>query len=262
MAAKKSSKSTDLTPWQEELAKRAEIAQKTAESQATGSKTIGLRGGVFTVDGDEVVDNVLNVVVLDHCAENAYYPEKFDPDNLQSPTCFAFGRDAKTMAPNADDVPDPQSDLCKNCEFNVFGSADTGRGKACKNLNRLMLVSEDDLEDLSSAEVRMLKVPVTSGPIWNSYVKQLAAIKKPPLAVVTRISIVRDPKTQFKLKFEAIGDVSGDVMGEVLQLANTVESAMFAPYTPREEEEAPAKPSKATRGTAQQGKATAKRARR
>jgi hypothetical protein len=34
----------------------------------------------------------------------------------------------------------PQSDLCKTCEHNQWGSADKGRGKACQNRRRLTMI--------------------------------------------------------------------------------------------------------------------------
>jgi DNA-directed RNA polymerase alpha subunit len=88
-----------------------------------------------------------------------------------------------------------------------MGSADTGKGKACKNVRRLALVAEDALEsaeDLAIAEVRTLKVPVMSGKGWANYVRNTLGedLQRPYWGVVTTISLMPDPKSQFKVVFE------------------------------------------------------------
>ena len=93
--AKKAAKKApgkELASWDEELARRAEVAVKTEESTGGSSKSISLRGGVFTIDGGVVPDNVINVVVLDHILETTWYREAFDADDIQPPDAFALGR--------------------------------------------------------------------------------------------------------------------------------------------------------------------------
>jgi len=61
------------------------------------------------------------------------------------------------------------------------------------------------------AEVAALRAPVTSVKAFAVYLQKIAnAVKRPLSAVVTKISLVPDPKTQFKLEFDfvrAIDDV-------------------------------------------------------
>jgi len=239
MTIKKST--TQVARWDEELAKRAKIAAGTAESASSGSKSIRVQGGQFIVN-DNPIGNTISVIVLGFVLENAWYPEAYDPDNIVPPACFAFGDNAKTMAPVEEDVQDKQSDLCKSCALggdDAWGSANQGKGKACKNIRKLLVMTEDDLENLDEAELRVLKVPVTSTGAWDGYVKTLGVAGKPPLAVLTRITVTIDPKTQFKLSFKVEGEVDGDIIGDIIAKADASISALSVPYSAREEEEGP-----------------------
>lgn len=235
-AAKKSS-GTALAKWDEELAKRAQAAAATAQTVASGAKSISTRAGTFTIDGS-TVGNEIEVVILGYTLENAFYTDGYDPDNPSVPTCFAFGDDARTMAPKEEDVQELQNPTCKGCPMNEFGSADTGRGKACKNQAKLLLISDTDLEDVEAAEPRTLKVPVTSVKNLTGYIKNLnEKFKRPPLAVVTKITLKPDPKTQFQMHFSLEGDIDGDVIGDIIALADSNIESITKPYEPISEED-------------------------
>jgi hypothetical protein len=61
---------------------------------------------------------------------------------------------------------------------------------------------------VEAAEVAALRPPVTSLKNYASYVQTIAAtLKRPPLAVVTEISVVPDPKTQFKVVFTMVRSI-------------------------------------------------------
>lgn len=232
---------TDIARYDEELAKLAELSSGIEASVGLGGNYIKTRGGQLEYNGGIVPGNKMNVIILDHVLENAFYPERFDADSPQSPTCFAIGRDDDEMAPH-EESEDPQHDACKSCPMNQFGSADTGRGKACKNTRRLALLPEDALEEgIEDAEVAFIKVPVTSIKNWAGYVRQLKdTLRKPPLGVVTELSLSPDPKTQFKMNFKLIGTIDdGEAIGELIEKRKTVDGALTAPYQKIEEQEKP-----------------------
>src|SRR5512139_1628266 len=176
--------------WEEELAREADAAAE-AEQTIGNSSFISIRGGVFTLNG-EVLPTPLRTVIVDAVALNAYYPNAYDPDNPQPPTCFAVGRDPLQLAPHAD-VKRRECEACEKCWANTFGSAPkrpggkTSRGKACKNARRIAVVAADDLTKLdASAQVAILQLPPTSLKFWAGYVKKLRnVLKRPPYAVVT-----------------------------------------------------------------------------
>ena len=73
-------------------------------------------------------------------------------------------------------------------------------------MRRLLLVTDDALESaeaLMEAEERSLSVPVMSTFNWARYVKNVLAdeVERPYFGVVTTVSIVPDPKSQFKIEF-------------------------------------------------------------
>ena len=230
-----------ITKWDEELAKHAvEAADK--EQMPTGS-FISIRGGVLTIAGQAVKENKLKAVIIDHVYENAHYEGDYDPDAPQPPTCYAFGRDEKELKPH-EKASKPCNEQCEGCPNNVFGSAEKGKGKACKNVRRLALISADGLNANSAekSELVYLKIPVTSVKGWAYYVKGLAAtVRRPPFGVITEIAVVPDPKSQFKVNFSCVGPVPDEAMGAVMERREKVmEEIMFAYSAPTEA--APAKP--------------------
>jgi hypothetical protein len=127
--------------------------------------------------------------------------------------------------------------------MNEFGSADngTGKGKACKNIRRLALISAKPLteDSVSKGEVAYLKTPVTSVKNWAAYVRTLDALEHiPPLAVVTQIGSVPDAKSQFKLTFNKVENIDEDLTDALLARHDIVASEIDFPYPPPVEQKA------------------------
>lgn len=224
------------------------LAQHAAETEDQGRKTsagkfISMRAGVMMYDSNPVAGNALDTVVVDYVNENAYYEGKFDPDNPVPPVCYAFGRTEDEMKPHAE-AKEPQADSCEECEHNKFGSAEEGRGKACKNIVRMALLPASPLtaEAVRKADFAFLKTPVTSVKAWEGYKKSLKALQKTiPIAVVTTISVSPDPKTQFRVNFGAKAALPAAIGNAVLDRLEEAGEALVQPY-PEPEERAPAKP--------------------
>lgn len=227
-----------MTVWEAKMAELAQKATKVEEHVGSGGNFIGTRGGVLMYNGAEVPGNEMDVVVIDHIIENAYYGDRYDADNPGPPSCFALGRDDKDMAPH-ENSSEKQSDACAGCPMNEFGSAETGRGKACKNIRRLALITADQLDNVADAEVAYIKVPVTSVKGWAGYVRQLATtLNRPPLGVITRISLHRDDKTQFKMKFELIEQIEdAEAFEALIAKSEAVAPEIEFPYQPADEQE-------------------------
>lgn len=212
--AKPTGKGTAVVSWKDKLKGYAQEAAATADASGTGGGgfKIGFKKGKVSYDGQPVAGNVLDVIVIHSVMENAFYDTEFDPDNPRSPVCFAFGTSEDDMVPHADSK-EPQHDSCKGCPMNEFGSADKGKGKACKNVRRLALLPAKPLEAgvLEGSDVAYCKLPVTSGKGFNNYVKRLSnQFELPPFAFVTQLSAVDDDKTQFKVTFQDIARIDGD----------------------------------------------------
>lgn len=257
MATKKT-QTTALVKWDEELAKQAEIAAG-MEANTGGGQFFSTKGGVLSWQDAPLQGNQMAVIVLDSILENVYYEGRYDPDVPQGPICFAFGRDEKTMRPHqiVIDAVNQQcgaSGQCAGCEMNEFGSAETGRGKACRNTRRLAMIPAgtfnaagkleliEDEEHYETTAVGFMKLPVTSVKGYASFVKQVAgALRRPPFGIVTKVKVVPDPKSQFKVVFEPIMNVPDELMGAIMKRHEEAKSTIDFPYQPNDEENAPPK---------------------
>lgn len=246
------SKSTAIVKWDEELARAAKVAAAVEESTATGN-FFSLKGGILAFNDAPVPNNEMAVIILDSVLENVYYEGKYDPDNVQGPLCFAFGREEKAMTPHkiVFEAGNNQSDKCHGCEHNEWGSAEVGRGKACRNTRRLALIPAGTFENgrfkpfndenqIETAPIAYMKLPVTSVKGYASHVKQLAnALSRPPHAVYTKVSVRPDPQTQFKVVFEPLSTIPNELLGVVFKRNDEAQKAIEFPYTPFEEAPAP-----------------------
>lgn len=241
-----------LVKWDEELAK---LTTQAAEAVAGigGGSFLSLRGGQLSYGGQVMPGNTCAAVILDFVNENIFYGARFDPDQRLSPKCYAFGRDPQRMTPYPD-VEEPVHDSCRECPNNAWGTSDTGRGKACKNTMRLALIPAgtyrqatndfdlfDKAEQYQGADLAFLKIPVTSVKAFGTYVKNLAGVMKThPVGVVTRIKVVPDGKTQFRVEFEPIAKLPAAMIPVVLARHKEATAAIEFPYQAVAEQPAPA----------------------
>jgi hypothetical protein len=240
-------KTTALANYDAELAALAAANATAEENTGSGGTFLSTRNGVLSFRGNDILNNQIDVVVLDYIFENHYYTGRFDPNSPQTPTCFAFATVAegeKSLAPHEKAIQ-PQAEQCAGCRWNEFGTAETGKGKACKNIRRLAMVPAGALDDgeLDTTEIVFLKLPVTSVRNWAAYVKELnASLGVPPLAVVTRIGVTKDSETQFKVSFSRVEDVDKKLLPALLKRRMAALDALQTPYLPIEEDARPAKP--------------------
>lgn len=250
------SKTTAVANWDEELAAQAAAAQAMEESTSTGS-FFSTAGGILSFNDVPMPNNEMAVLIADHILENRYYETAYDPNAVSPPTCFAFGRDDKTIAPHITVVEAKQSmagasGLCAGCEMNEWGSANVGRGKACSNIRRLAVVSAGsfdkdgrfdmvDENQLLAAPIAFIRVPVTSVKGYAAFVKQVAGVlHRPPHGVFTRIKLVLDPSTQFKMTFEVLESVPNTHLPVAMQRHDEAKEVIEQPYS-LEQPEAPAR---------------------
>ena len=237
-------KSTAVATWNEELAKQAVVAAG-MEAGAGGGQFFSLKAGQLSFGGAPFPNNEMACVILDGVMEHVFYEGKFVEGAPASPKCFAFGRSLDEMAPHKVclEAGSAESDACAGCPRNEWGSADVGKGKACRNTRRLALIPAgsfdnqgrlqliDDPEHYKAAELAYMRLPVTSVKGYAGFVNQLAAaLKRPPHGVVTRIKCVPDTATQFKVTFMPIQALPDSVMGVVMERHKEASDAIMFPY--------------------------------
>lgn len=246
---------TALVPWEEEMRAKAKFAAEAEKIQQL-TKKIGTRNGILTIDDEAVEDNELTCVVLVAVHENQHYDKPFDPKNPAVPNCYSFSDPAaadpeSAMAPHAE-AEDKQGDdngLCANCWANQYKTAENGKGKACKNIRRLALITPDALESaeaLAAADVRLLNVPVMSTRNWAKFVHKMAEMERPYWTVTCKIKLVPDDSSQFKIEFSFDELINFDQdTWEAMQLKIAeVSKSIVAPYPKQAdmEREAPVRP--------------------
>lgn len=242
-------KGTAVVTWQEELAKQAAAA---ASGEPPLSQFLSFRGGQLTYNEAPIPGNKLEVIVLDSAFENAWYPWAFDPNKPKSPACYAVGRVQTELAPREDEeegwvVEDRQSDVCATCDKNEWGSdPDGGKGKACKNQRRLSLIDANVLktgpEGIAAASIVYARLPVTSVKLYSSYIIQIAnVVKRPPYGVISELSVVPDPRSQFLIKWSYIAEIPDAAILALMEKNKALVAAnsLIFPYPPNVEEPPP-----------------------
>lgn len=223
---------TEITNYDKAYAEAA--GQYATQDRSSEGSFLSTRGGILKLGEDAMPGNQVAVVILDSYLENAYFDGKFDPNNVVPPKCYAMSRgepeemqaDIASML-RGQEYFEPQnwngqSSPCHGCPKSQWGSSDTGRGKACKNQYRLTLLPAgiyqqspnrrdwelsliEDAAHYQSADTVQLKVPVTSGPIFERYRKLLRVQHaRPTFGAVTRIYLLPDTRNQFTVNFELI----------------------------------------------------------
>lgn len=165
----------------------AEIKQMIA---APGAPKLSInRNGNFQLpDGSELGPEI-RVVVVDFITANRYYPGVYNAQNPTPPVCFAFGKVLADMAPSTNS-PEPQHETCTGCPMNEFGSAITGRGKACKNTRELAVILEEDIE-ADEPPIYQLSCPPTAIKSFDGFVAQCSRIVAgPPIKAVVTVKVV------------------------------------------------------------------------
>lgn len=261
-----------IANYDEELAQLAGAAAS-QEANVGGGKTISIKGGVISIEGNPVSDNKLACVIVDSIHENVYYTERYDPDDPAPPTCYAFGRHDEDMAPHGE-CEEPQDDACASCEFNQWGSADVGRGKACSNKRRLALLPAgtfdsdgnfepyDDLDLFQTEDLYYLKIPVTSIKGFAGHVKQMATIhKRPPWAMFTLLHMDEDSDWPKPL-FDIIDKVPNDLIPILKERNAEAAASIEYPYPKAADEPAPKKRKQAAKKKPAKKKPAARKAKR
>lgn len=149
-------------------------------------------------DNDTSVPTFSGVIVYNHNC-NAYFDE--DSEGNSPPICSSL--DGITGV----DTECGECFTCKTCSRNVFGSAKNRRGKACKNMHRLYIMTEGSPIPL------MLSLPPTSLKAFQNYrLSTLAAKRLKPSEVVTEFSLTSQvSKTGQKysvVKFKLLGKLA------------------------------------------------------
>lgn len=137
-------------------------------------------GLAFEVPGDDPenpdAEKEIVGVIVDHHPVNAYWQDKYSGAN-NPPDCASM--DGKIGVDQ-----DGNRKPCNSCPMNEWGTAEDGRGKACKNMHRVYILREGEMLPL------LLTLPPTSLKNLSDYLG-LRVITKGlrSYGVITKVSL-------------------------------------------------------------------------
>lgn len=137
-------------------------------------------GLAFEVPGDDPenpdAEKEIVGVIVDHHPVNAYWQDKYSGAN-NPPDCASM--DGKIGVDQ-----DGNRKPCNSCPMNEWGTAEDGRGKACKNMHRVYILREGEMLPL------LLTLPPTSLKNLSDYIAlRIVSKGMRSYGVVTKVSL-------------------------------------------------------------------------
>lgn len=220
----------EVMSWEDAV--KAKAAQQAAQQAAmsTSTKFISFSGGKLSYNKLPIPSNELEVIVLTFAGENAWYKGKFDPTQTQTPVCWSVYTEAGAMVPDSH-CSEMQAENCVECPKFQWGSDPMGgRGKACKTRYRISVIpaTVSSNADVAGAELAFAVLPVTSCADFDRFMAACQmTLNRPIFGVVSKLYVVPDAKTQYKVHLEPVRPVSGELMLAVLKRVEDAEKAIL-----------------------------------
>jgi hypothetical protein len=133
--------------------------------------------------------------------------------------------------------------MCTGCEWAEFGSADKGRGQACRQAIRIALVPAT--EEGVNGPLVFARIPPTSIKHARGWLQALG--DTPCFAVMTEIKVTPSATTMFDVAMTPKAGIPTSFQAPILTKLQTVEKELRQPY-PELEETAKPLPKAKSRG--------------
>lgn len=192
----------ELVTVEERIKAQLALQQEEAAGLRSTGNFISFKNGNMKVNGQPIPNNTIETRILAVVPERAWYDGPFDPDVPQVPACYSLGT---TGVPHPNSTT-PQSDVCKTCPMNQWGSAPPrpgstkpGRGKACRESARVIVVPAS--LSLASAPLYQAKIPVTSLASIDAFTSRANQVAKLYGEFVVTMNVAEDKKSFFKVFF-------------------------------------------------------------
>lgn len=208
---------------QQQIAAQIARQNETAQALRSSGSYIGFKNAQLKVDGISIPANQLDVRVLAALSERAYYSKDFDADVVQVPDCYALDSDVPH-----DQAANAQASSCAECPHNKWGSAARGKGKACRESARVIVIPAN--VPVASAQMYTAKVPVTSLATVTSFTSRCGQANKLMGEFVTKLSVTEDKKTFFKVHLTPVEVTAEMDMAELLKVQDAAYQLAMTPY--------------------------------
>lgn len=221
--------------WREKAAQSiAKGKQQSAKLPAASGNFISFRQGAPSLGGAKL-PNPLPLVILGYTYERAYYSKPFQPDVMATPDCYSYG--GEVPHPKA---AIPQSDKCKGCRFDDFGSAQNGKGKGCKEGAKFAAIHADVLESpekIGAATIIQGRLSVLNSKGFRNYVGYFEESDTPIWAGISTLTVTPDAKSQYAVTFESsVAYLGDDHLDAIAARVDEADKLMAQPYPDLEEQ--------------------------
>jgi len=165
--------------------------------------------------GADKMPKELTLQILAARKQNAYFEGNYDPRNPTPPLCAS--NDGKV--PYTEEV---MSEKCASCKFNKYGSAEQGRGKACRNF--FLLIAKVD----GNQTPMQLRVPPSSLKAFNKLYTDRIFAGEPVQAreVVVEHDISQDENEYQLMKFKNGKVLDAQVVADNQAIFNAIATAL------------------------------------
>ena len=220
----------------------------TLDEEASGIPFISIKGGRLTIKDARVANDAMIGIILCERYEKTYYSQRYNPNEIVSPDCFALSDDKAALEPHKNSSK-PQNTQCANCPNNEYETAKLGKGKACSDKIRLAILAVTECDDLDdpaivedpefykTAKIIYMKVPPASLKNYREFRKTIVRAQLPTHVVYTKITAKMDASNSYpEVTFEPYTPLSDmDILNNVEGKLKIAEEEIDTPY-PAEQE--------------------------
>ena len=166
------------------------------------------QGQMFKMPNGESVAT-FEGIILDTNRANAYWLKSFDESGGGDlPDCSSL--DGIMPDLNAEDV---QAESCHTCNYNQFGTAAKGGGKACKNMKRVHILMGDSILP------HRLTLPPSSLKAIDLYISLLTSQGVPHQLIATKFSL-KEESNKAGIMYSEIVMHQGDAIIDIETVNN------------------------------------------
>lgn len=215
-----------IVNWEERLAQEA---RDEAAKEKVFAPKLSNQGGILKLGGQALDGNKLQGVILNSVFVKTLYETDFDPDDFTPPSCWAIAEEEEALAPT-EQCWKQVHQTCAGCPANEFRTADRGKGKACGDKRRLIVMAANDLasvETIRQAELATLEISPTGLKGWSIFKKGIKDnFNRPPHGMITEITPLA-MKTWHIWSFKPVGLVDPGLLGAIYEKRDSVKEQLL-----------------------------------
>lgn len=166
---------------------------------------------IFMLPDGDTAKNLTGILIFHHKARGYW-----ETEGQKIPTCSSMDGATGTNE-------NGETQVCKNCSFNEFGTGKDGHGKACKEMRWIYLLQEGEIIP------SRISLPPSSLGKFDSFISALAQKRIAPIQKVIKLSLETGESRGFEYSVLAQPEVVGDVpRADILGLIQMREAVVTA----------------------------------